>query len=180
TTWLRSDLPRLGFAADARRPALRLHPCAHVADAVLAVAALRSPRQAALNAVAVATVVGALAGAPDLHAIVRPPAAPLAVAPFSTSPYALWVSLDTRHPEDFAVVLESGFWANRRAAVASPGGAAPPRAELRLRRLSHRASTRDVDDGTVWVERRPRFLGREFAGGERVGRYSLPYLVRLP
>ena len=36
-----------------------------------------------------------------------------------------------------------------------------------------------IEDGTVWVERRRRFLTREFAPGERVGRYSLSYLTRL-
>ncbi len=35
-----------------------------------------------------------------------------------------------------------------------------------------------VDDGAVYVERRFRFLGRDFASGERVGRYSLAYLMQ--
>jgi hypothetical protein len=35
------------------------------------------------------------------------------------------------------------------------------------------------NDGDVWVERRRRFLTREFNPGERVGRYSLNYLSHL-
>jgi hypothetical protein len=35
------------------------------------------------------------------------------------------------------------------------------------------------DDGIVWIERRRRFLTREFFPGERVGRYSVPYLSHL-
>jgi hypothetical protein len=37
----------------------------------------------------------------------------------------------------------------------------------------------ELDDGTVWVERRRRFLVHEFAPGERVGAYSLRYLNQL-
>jgi len=103
----------------------------------------------------------------------------VAVTPSSTSPYYLWVSLDTKRPEAFAVVFESGFWANRRAEVTDHtgvGGSA--RAEMRLNRLD-RQSTRDEEDGTVWVERRQKFLTREFQLGERVGSYSLSYVTQL-
>jgi len=42
-----------------------------------------------------------------------------------------------------------------------------------------RAEEAHEDDGVVWIERRRRFLTREFFPGERVGRYSIPYLARL-
>jgi hypothetical protein len=101
------------------------------------------------------------------------------VAPSSPSPYDLWVSLDTGHPDRFLVVLESGFWSNRRAEVTRHGGASPSvRAEIRLYRPA-RQTTGDAEDGTVWIERRRWFLTREFAPGERVGRYSLSYVSRL-
>jgi hypothetical protein len=101
------------------------------------------------------------------------------VAPSSPTPYELWVSLDTPDPTQFSVVFESGFWANRRSEVAAYGGSnASVRAEIRLSRLT-RQTTQDADDGIVWIERRQRFLGREFAAGERVGRYTFAYLNRL-
>jgi hypothetical protein len=116
---------------------------------------------------------------PDLLGILLPPSAPAVVAPASPSPYHLWVSLDTEHPERFLVVFESGFWSNRRSEVAWHGGAQPSaRAEIRLQRLA-RQTADDEEDGTVWIERRRRFLAREFAPGERVGRYSLSYVSRL-
>jgi hypothetical protein len=88
------------------------------------------------------------------------------------------VSLDTRDANRFSVVLESGFWSNRRANVTSHGANVAVRAELPLTRLRYFTS-RDEEDGVIWVERRRRFLGREFAPGERVGRYSLAYVSRL-
>ena len=104
----------------------------------------------------------------------------MVVAPSSNSPYQLWVSLDTPAPEAFSVSLESEFWTNRRANVRRVAGeTAPPRAELSLRRL-HQQTFSTEEEGTVWVERRQRFLTREFVPGERVGRYFLSYLFRLP
>ena len=168
---------RPGFASERRR--LLSHRCRHVADAVLAVGDLTSARQVAVNALAVVASAAVLAALPDLRAILWPPRAPAAVAPSSPSPYHLWVSLDTGEPEYFRTVLESGYWANRTADVAAYGGVdASVRAEMRLRRLA-RPTTRDEEDGTVWVERRRRFLTREFAPGERVARYSFGYLIRL-
>jgi hypothetical protein len=52
------------------------------------------------------------------------------------------------------------------------------RAEIRLQRVA-RQTTDDEEDGTVWIERRRWFLGREFTPGERVGRYSFSYVNRL-
>jgi hypothetical protein len=116
---------------------------------------------------------------PDLRSILLPHPAPTVVAPTSSSPYYLWVSLNTKHPEYFSAVLESGFWSNRRAEVKRYGGIAPSvRAELRLHRLT-RMTVENEADGSVWIERRRRFLTREFAPGERVGRYSIPYLEKL-
>jgi hypothetical protein len=47
----------------------------------------------------------------------------------------IWVSLDTKHPECFQVVLDSGYWSNRRAEVKRYSGAnASVRAEIPLRR----------------------------------------------
>jgi hypothetical protein len=164
---------RFGFASDAR--SLRTHRARHLAGAVLAIGGLASRRQLGVNALALVTSVTMLAAAPDLRGILRPPPAPM-VAPSSVSPYQLQVGLDTDRPRDFAVVLESGFWANRRAAVTAAAGDMP-RAELRLSRLS-RPRSRDVDDGILWVERRHRFLTREFLDGERVGRFPLGSLIQ--
>lgn len=116
---------------------------------------------------------------PDLRNTILPPLAPAVVAPSSPSPYYLWVSLDTKQAGCFRVVLESGFWANRRADVKSYSGAnASVRAEISLHRLDIQTS-RDEEDGVIWVERRYRFLNREYALGDRVGRYTVSYLSRM-
>ena len=168
---------RLGFARE--MVSVRNDRCGHVAQAVMTLGALTSRWQSATRLVALAVSVVMLAALPDLRAAVFPEPSPNVVAPFSASPYQVWVSLDARHPDEFAVVLESRFWANRRAPVVGYAGAnAPPRAELQLHRLPG-YPTGDVDDGTVWIERRRRFLTREYAPGERVGRYSLSYVARL-
>ena len=131
------------------------------------------------NAVAGVASTAMLVALPDLRSILIPPPAPAVVAPSSPSPYYLWVSLDTKHPDRFLVVLESGFWSNRRAEVSWQGGANPSlRAEIRLHRLV-RQTANDEEDGTVWIERRRRFLMREFAPGERVGHYSFSHVSRL-
>jgi hypothetical protein len=97
----------------------------------------------------------------------------------SASPYYLWVSLDTKRADAFSVVLESGFWSNRWANVGSYGGAnGSVRAEILLSRVG-RQTTNDEEDGTIWVERRRKFLNREFQPGERVGSYSLSHITRL-
>jgi hypothetical protein len=145
----------------------------------MAVGDLRSRSQLTMNLVSVAVSLAMLAATPDLRHIIIPPPAPAAVAPSSPTPYQLWVSLDTAEPEQFSVVFESGFWANRRSEVAAYGGSnASVRGEIRLSRLT-RQTTQDAEDGIVWIERRQRLLGREFAPGERVGRYTFAYLSRL-
>jgi hypothetical protein len=157
---------------------LRVHPCRHVAQALARLGELSSAMQMAFNGLAVAASVAVLLSLSDLRGILLPPAAPFPVVPTSPSPDYLWVSLDTRHPECFFVTLESRFWANRRAEVASRNGAnGSMRAEIRLRAVG--APGTAEDDGIVWVERRHRFLTREFGPGERVGRYDLSYLKRL-
>ena len=169
--------PRLGFAAEKRR--LRGHPSSHAAGALLSMAGLRSIRQTVTNVGAIALSAVMLFSLPDLRSILIPPPAPAVVAPSSPSPYHLWVSLDTQDPDRFLVVFESGFWSNRRAEVTPHEGTSPSaRAEIRLQRLA-RQTTDDGEDGTIWVERRRRFLWREFAPFERVGRYSLSYVSRL-
>src|SRR5688572_16645497 len=105
--------PRLGFAAEKRR--LGTRPCFHAAQALMSIAGLRSLRQTASNIAATLVTAVLLLALPDLASILLPPPAPGVVAPSSPSPYHLWVSLDTRHPERFLVVFESGFWSNRRA-----------------------------------------------------------------
>ena len=161
------------------RMPVQIHRCRHLADAVLAVARLRSAKQAWTNVLALA-LSGLMAWAlPDVMRIVFPPPAPMAVAPSSPSPYFLWVSLDTRHPDFFQVVLDSPVWANRRADVAlRRSQPASVRAEIRLVRLSE-ASIRNLEEGVVWIERRPCFLTRRFQSGEIVGRYTINYLNRL-
>lgn len=167
---------RLGFAA--AMGALASHRARHLAHATLAAAGLRSRWQAATGALALVASALVLPALPDLRAIVRPPRAPEIVAPTSQAPHQLWLSLETRHPRDFVVTFESGFWSNRRVPVvggdlAGRGHAAIPLARRRA------VLPVDVTDGTLWVERRPRFLWRTFAPGARVGRYSLSYVSRL-
>jgi hypothetical protein len=168
---------QVGFAAERRH--VQMHPCRHAAQSLLAMGSFISRWQIAGNLFALGvTVVMALA-LPDLRSILIPYPAPVAVPPSSTSPYHLWLSLDTQHPEYFSVVLESSYWSNRRAAVARHDGPTPSvRAEIQLHRLTGLTSANE-EDGVVWVERRHRFFTREFHPGERVGRYSIPYLSRL-
>ena len=125
-------------------------------------------------------VLGIVAAAlPDLRAILQPPPAPLVVPPGSPSPYFLWVSIDSNSPRHFRVVFESNFWSNRQAEFKVYGGVdGSVRAEIPLRRLSRELFTSE-DDGTIWIERRRRFLGREYVAGERVGRYFFSYVSRL-
>jgi hypothetical protein len=166
------------FASGQRK--LRGHRCRHAAQSIIAIGEFASKSQLTANVFALAvTVVMALA-LPDIRNVLQPPAPPEAVTPGSPSPYYLWVSLDTKRPEAFRAVLESGFWSNRRADVIAYGGAdGSSRAEMRLSRHP-RQSTIDEEDGIVWIERRRKFLGREFQPGERVGSYPLSYLIDLP
>jgi hypothetical protein len=168
---------QLGFAAEQRR--LVGHRCRHVAQALMTLGGFNSGWQSAVNVVAVATSCVILVALQDLQCILLPPRAPDVVTPSSSSPYYLWVSLDTKHPDYFEIVLESKYWSNRRTKVARYSGAnASVRAEILLHRLTGQI-TQDGEDGTIWIERRRRFLTREYASGERVGRYSVAYLNRL-
>jgi hypothetical protein len=120
-----------------------------------------------------------LAAVPDILNVLAPPAPPAVVKPSSSSPYYLWVSLDTNRPRAFSVAFESGFWSNRRANVARYRGAdGSVRAEILVSRVE-RQSTVDDQDGIVWVERRRAFLTRDYEPGERVGAYSLSYISGL-
>lgn len=168
---------RLGFAAE--KQFLHVHPYRHVAQAMMCLGGLTCTRQRAVNVFAAIVSCAMLFALPDLRSILLPPPSPAVVAPSSPSPYHLWVSLDTRHPGDFQVVLESNYWANRKANVARHSGAnASVRAEILLHRLAGQQAE-DGEDGTIWIERRRHFLGREFAPGDRVGRYSVSYVNRL-
>ena len=168
---------QFGFAAEL--PQLRLHRCGHLAKAVMVLGSLVSRRQVAFNLFAVLLSVIVLAGLPDLRSILFPPAVPNPVAPASPSPYELWVSLDTKHPQCFDVVLESDYWSNRRVEVSRRTETIQSvRAVISFHRAMGMTSAHE-DDGIIWVERRRRFLGREFLPGERVGRYSIPYLTRI-
>ena len=168
---------RFGFAAE--EDCLSVHPCRHIAQAQMRLGGFNSPAQMAMNVFALAVSVTLLVALPDLRGILLPPAAPAASAPSSPSPEYLWVNLETKHPENFLVAMESHYWLNRRVEVvprSAAGGSG--RAEIRLQR-SEAPENNDQEDGVVWIERRHWFLGREFAPGERVGRYSLSYLSRL-
>jgi hypothetical protein len=165
------------FASE--KPKLRSHRSRHVAQSIMAVGQLGSKAQFSANVLALAVSVVMLAALPDILNVIAPPPPPAVVKPASPSPYYLWVSLDTRRPRAFDVVFESAFWANRRAEVArysDPDGSV--RSEIRLNRLDHQ-TTLDDQDGTIWVERRRAFLGRDFMPGERVGSYSLSYITKL-
>jgi len=153
--------------------------CRHLADAVSRIARWRSVTQALVNGLAFVVSGLMLCALPDLCRILNPPAPPAVVAPASPSPYFLWVSLDTRSPDFFQVVLESKAWVNRRADIARRTSLpASTRAEIRLVRVSQ-VATRDFEDGVVWIERRPCFLNRKFEPGEVVGRYTIAYINRL-
>jgi len=165
------------FASEKRR--LRSHRCVHAAQSIMAIGDFTRGSQMAVNVLALAVSIVMLAALPDLWNILSPPPSPAVVPPASPSPYYLWVSLDTKHPEAFNVVLESGFWSNRRAQVASYEGAnGSVRAELRLNRVGFQ-TTSDEENGTVWIERRRKLLTREYGSGERIGSYSFSYITRL-
>jgi hypothetical protein len=166
----------VGLARGSRR--LRVHQCRNVGQALMAIGNVTSRWQVATNVLALATTVVLLSALPGVRSILRPPPPPILGAQPSMSPYALWLGLDSKAPELFNVVLESPFWANRRAPMRRYTGAnGSIRAEILLRRLS-RPIAGGEEDGIFWVERRRRFLTREFAPGERVGRYTLSYLTR--
>ena len=177
----RANVVRAGMtpAFASEKPRLRSHRSRHVAQSIMAVGRLASKAQFSANLLALAVSIVMLAALPDILNVLAPPAPPAVVKPASPSPYYVWVSLDTRRPRAFDVVFESAFWANRRANVArysDPDGSV--RSEIRLNRLDHQ-TTLDDQDGTVWVERRRAFLGRDFMSGERVGSYSLSYITKL-
>jgi hypothetical protein len=158
---------------------IKTHRCRHIAQALLAIGGLASKRQSAMNIFTLITSIAVLASLPDLANAIFPAPPPIAVTPASPSLYYLWTSLDTRDPEQFQVLLESRYWTNRRVnVIAHRGVSASNRAEIPLIHLSHPTTT-NPDDGTVWVERRRRFLFREFSPGERVGQYSFSYLEHL-
>jgi len=167
----------LGFASAKRR--LRSHRCRHAAQSLMAVGDFTSKTQLVANVLGVAVSVLMALALPDIRNVLRPPDAPRVVGPGSPSPYYLWVSLDTDRPDAFRAELESQFWSNRRADVVAYGGAdGSIRAEMRLTR-NGRPGTIDDQDGTVWIERRRKFLGREFRAGERIASYPLAHLNGL-
>lgn len=168
---------QLGFAAES--PSLRISRCRHIAQAIMALGRFADSRQVAVNIFAVVVSTVMLIALPDLRSILFPHRAPAAIAPASLSPYELWISLDTKHPQYFHAVLESDYWSNRRAEVKRYGGVTPSvRAQIPFHRLTGITSANE-NQGYVWIERRQRFLMREYNPGERVGRYSIPYLTRL-
>jgi hypothetical protein len=168
---------RVGFAAE--KPQLRVHACRNIAQAMMTLGQFMDRRQIFANAFALAVSAVMLNAIPDLRSILLSHPAPAVVEPISPSPYYLWVSLDTKHPEYFSLVLESSYWSNRRVDVKRQGGLTPSvRGEIQRHRLIARTPVNE-DDGIVWIERRRRFLSREFLPGERVGRYSIKYLERL-
>ena len=174
----RQDGLVLGFASAQRK--LRSHRCLHTAQSIMAVGDFTSRFQLAANVLGLAvTVVMALA-LPDMRNVLAPAAPPRVVSPGSPSPYYLWVSLDSKRAEAFRAALESEFWSNRRADVVAYGGAGGSvRAEMRLSRHG-RSSTIDERNGTVWIERRRKFLNRDFLGGERIASYPLAHITALP
>jgi hypothetical protein len=168
----------LGFASVQKK--LRSHRCRHAAQSIMAVGDFTSRSQLMANVLALAVTVVMAFALPDVRNVLAPPAPPKVVSPGSPSPYYLWVSLDSRRADAFRAALESEFWSNRRADVVAYGGAGGSvRAEMRLSRHG-RPSTIDERNGTVWIERRRKFLNREFLGGERVASYPLARITGLP
>jgi hypothetical protein len=167
----------LGFASTKRK--LRSHRCRHAAQSLMAVGDFTSKSQLAANVFAVVVTVVMAFALPDIRNLLQPPDPPRVVVPGSPSPYHLWVSLDTDRPDGFEAVLESGFWSNRRAHVFAYGGKnGSVRAEMRLTR-NGRPNTIDQENGTVWITRRRKFLGREYTAGERVASYPLSHVNAL-
>jgi hypothetical protein len=154
----------------------RVHQCRTLAQSVLVIGGLRSARQIASNVLALGTSAMMLVATPGILSILAPPPAPTPVARPSASSSQLEIGVESRSPASFYVAMESDYWANRRVRVEDDPAGAAPRALLHLRRLM-RPRTTDADDGTVWIERRRHFLSREFAPGDRVGRYFLSYLI---
>ena len=168
---------KLGYAATTGQ--LRVHRCRHLAQAILSLGGLTSRWQVATNVLAIAVSVAMVAALPDIVRLLFPPRAPMVVGPVSTSPYWMWVSLDTDQPKAFRVRLESDYWANRVANVSYHGGSSyPPRAEIQVNRLPT-TFTRKENEGVVWVERRRTFMGREFFIGERIGCFQVAQLSRM-
>ena len=167
---------KLGFADESE---LQSYRCRHAAQSLLAIGDFFSGWQVGVNFLAIGVTVVMLAASRDVRSLLLPYSSPEVVSPSSPSRNYLWVSIDTQHPRYFEVKMESGYWANRRAGVAHYSGAnASVRAEIPMHKYSGiTAATEKV--ATVWVERRRYFLSREFAPGERVGRYTLPYLLTL-
>ena len=168
----------LGFASAQKK--LRSHRCLHTAQSIMAVGDFSSRSQLTANVLALAVTVVMAFALPDIRNVLAPPAPPKVVSPGSPSPYYLWVSLDSKRADAFRAALESEFWSNRRADVVAYGGAnASVRAEMRLSR-NGRPSTIDEQDGMVWIERRRKFLNRDFMGGERIASYPLAHVTGLP
>jgi hypothetical protein len=178
-TQSRSFSRRFGYAAG--YSALRIHPCSYLTRAVTSLSGLTSAAHIALLPVTVAVTLALVIASHDMWCILRPPEPPLAIAASSPSPSFLRIGLQTTQPKYFKVLLESEYWVNRRAPVGAP--ASPfdvPYAEIPLVRAARPTTgDADTDEGTVWVERRRLFLGREFQFGERVGRYSVSDFSRL-
>ncbi len=170
-------LPRLGYAAV--HPNLALHPCPHLPRALLSVGALSSLWQLSLAGLAVAVSATLFFASRDLKCILLPPTPPAPIALTPSPPGVLWVGLKTDYPDYFEVVLESDHWISRRVGVELHHGAfTAARAEVPLTLASHPELV-DSHDGTVWIERRQKFLWRKFQFGERVGQYSVSYPSHL-
>jgi hypothetical protein len=168
---------QFGFAAE--KPNLALQQCRSLAAAVMRLGNFSDHRQIAVNAFAILVSLVMVMALPDLQSVLLPHRAPVAVTPSSPSPYVLWVSLDTKHPRYFSVVMESEYWSNRRENLKWHEELTPSmRAEIPFHRLIG-VNEASEDDGAVWIERRRHFLAREYFPGERVGRYSIPYLSHL-
>jgi hypothetical protein len=168
---------KFGFAAEIGR--LQLHRCGHIGRAAMVLGRFTDGWRVSANVFAIVVSIVMLVALPDLRSVLRPPPAPMAVPPSSPSPYELWVSLNTKYPEYFRVVLESDYWSNRRADVRWHTEVTPSvRAVIPFHRLTGMSAANE-DDGVVWIERRRHFLTREFLPGERVGRYAVPYLSHL-
>jgi hypothetical protein len=168
----------IGFASVQKK--LRSHRCRHAAQSIMAVGDFTSKSQLIANVLALTVTVVMAFALSDIRNVLVPAEPPRVVSPGSPSPYYLWVSLDSKRGEAFRAALESEFWSNRRADVVAYGGAGGSvRAEMRLSRHG-RPSTIDELNGTVWIERRRKFLNREFLGGERIASYPLARITGLP
>jgi hypothetical protein len=170
---------RIGYATG-RTPPLQLHRCNHLIDAVRAITASTSRFQVIFSAVTVVCTLLLAIASKDLVFLFIPPPPPEITTLSSPADRSLRLRIDTRHSDYYGLVLESEYWVNRNAEVQRGEGTIPSAiADIPLVRASQ-AVVGHERDGTIWLERRARFLGRDFQQRDRVNHFTLSSLTPIP